>query len=269
MCCSSCGVQTARMWPVRLEPWAAGAHACRGAGACARPGAPGRATRLRRELDVRVRLLERHRDLLELGVELGDPVLREQPQQVEPKDRILSLRLRQVRGAVGVVDLELRHVPLERRDVHRLDREQRAILEDLARHHQLLLLRLRRRRGRRGRQRGETKQPDLELGHQLQAVVRSVARPAERLLELVERLLHLRHRALRGGAARAWVGTSRAQPRPTSPYPPHSRPARARDHQPPECKSGERRATMLRPTKAPPAAAQRCAGKHLPREFDS
>ena len=88
-----------------------------------RAAAAGCVAHLRRELDVRVRLLERHRDLLELRVELGDAVLSEQPQQVEPEERELSLRRRQLRGAVGVVDLELRNVPLKRRDVHRLDRE--------------------------------------------------------------------------------------------------------------------------------------------------
>lgn len=86
-------------------------------------------------------MLQCHRDLLQLRVELGDPVLRQQPQQVEPEDRELPLRLRQMRRAIRVVDLQLRHVPLERRDVHRLDREQRAVLQDLTRQRELLLRR--------------------------------------------------------------------------------------------------------------------------------
>ena len=86
-------------------------------------------------------MLQRHWDLLQLRVELGDPVLRQQPQQVEPEDRELPLRLRQMRRAIRVVDLQLRHVPFERRDVHRLDREQRAVLQDLTCQRELLLRR--------------------------------------------------------------------------------------------------------------------------------
>ena len=88
---------------------------------------------LRRELDVGIGVLQRHRNLLQLRVKLGDTVLGEQPQQVEPEDRELPRRLRHVRCAVRVVDLQLRHVPLERGDVHGLDREQSAVLQDLAR----------------------------------------------------------------------------------------------------------------------------------------
>ena len=93
-------------------------------------------------LDVDIRMLYVCGDELELRVELGDAILREQPQQVEAEDGVLALRLGQRGRAVGVVDLELRHVPLEGGDLHRLHREQRAVLEDLARQQHLALLRL-------------------------------------------------------------------------------------------------------------------------------
>ena len=63
---------------------------------------------LRGVLDVHVRRLQLRRDQLQLRVELGDPILREQPQQVEAEDRVLALRLGEHGGEVGVVDFELR-----------------------------------------------------------------------------------------------------------------------------------------------------------------
>ena len=55
---------------------------------------------LRRVADVRVGL-QLGGDELELRVELGDAILREQPQQVEPEDGQLLRRLRQQPGAVS------------------------------------------------------------------------------------------------------------------------------------------------------------------------
>ena len=46
---------------------------------------------LRRKLDELVAQLQLDRQELELGVELRDSVLREQPQQVQPEDRVLPL----------------------------------------------------------------------------------------------------------------------------------------------------------------------------------
>ena len=46
-------------------------------------------------------------DELELRVELGDAILREQPQQVEPEDGQLLRRLRQQPGAVSFEEMSL------------------------------------------------------------------------------------------------------------------------------------------------------------------
>ena len=93
---------------------------------------------LRGVLDVDVGVLQLGRDQLELGVELSNAVLREQPQQVEAEDGKLPLRRRQYRR-VGVVHLELRDVPLKGGDVHLPDGQQRAMLQDLASDEQLLV----------------------------------------------------------------------------------------------------------------------------------
>ena len=64
--------------------------------------------------------------------------LRKQAEEVEPEDGVLPRRLGERCRVVRVVDLELGHVALERGDVHALDREQRAVLEDIPGEHKLL-----------------------------------------------------------------------------------------------------------------------------------
>merc|ERR1711959_223641 len=98
---------------------------------------------------------------LELGVELGDPILDQEPQEVEATNEELLLRLLHQVLRVRVVRVQLKEVSLEGGLVAGLNREEDGLLKALARQKELL------GRGCRlletGRQGLEVRQVQLDL----------------------------------------------------------------------------------------------------------
>ena len=103
-----------------------------------------------RDVRVGVRL---GRDELQFGVKLRDAVLDQEPQEVQAREQRLSWGRGNHAGAVRVVRPELVKVALRSGVVLLRHREERGVLEDLARERELV------RRGRglfeEGRERGE------------------------------------------------------------------------------------------------------------------
>ena len=82
-------------------------------------------------LDVEVLVNELRVNELELSVELGDPVLGEQPHQVQAQEHVHLLRLGQFLTEIGIVTFKLGHIALEGGNVHGADAPEGPILEEL------------------------------------------------------------------------------------------------------------------------------------------
>ena len=72
-----------------------------------------------------------HGQELQFRVELGQPVLGQETQQVQTQDLVLVRGLGQQRAVVKVVALELGHVALEGGDITLFDAPQRADLQSV------------------------------------------------------------------------------------------------------------------------------------------